>query len=325
MFSTLQIYKMIDNITMIKKTLSEIEKKNLIEKSRLECQTLNGLPYYDNRKTKNFNGGVYVKICTKNSLKITGSLHKYHSYLNSKSLTNYDSFTMRQAKETFEKLINNFGINPEKTNVTFFEVGINLKFDIDVKTILEKVHSIGQMEKLFLIEPKFKDSRQITTGTHRDYRIHFKMYDKIFEMKDSRQYRPNFDYNILRLETVHRRVEKTLLTDFIKMQYLIMLQNEFFNHWDRLNFYSDINAPKGTTRAKIELVRNIIYNGKNEVLKQYKSQYDNKALTKRQYYFAKAFIDDWDNQKNDFSLKNSQIVPIFKSSYNLEKQPITQK
>lgn len=315
---------MIDNITLIKKTLSDEEKKYIIEKSRLELKTLDGLPYYDNLKTKNFNGGIKIKICVRNILTVSGSLHKYNNYLNARTLTNFNSFTMQTAHQTFKKLFENFGIEPEAVYVSFFEIGINLKFDIDVITILDKVYSIGATDKKFIIDSYVRQKRQITTERHRDLRIVFKMYDKFFEMKDNRQPKPNIDYNILRIETVHRRVEKVLLSEFMTITYLTKLQNEFFNQWERINFYCDINAPKGTTKAKIDLVKNIIYNGTTEVLQEYKSQLDNEVITKRQYYFIKPFIDDWHNQKKEYSLKDTQIVPIFKSSYNNEKQLLTQ-
>ncbi|TDE01517.1 hypothetical protein [Flavobacterium sandaracinum] len=311
---------MIDNITMVKKSLSEREKTNIIKKSRLVSNSLNGLIYYDNRTTKNFTGGLFIQIDTRNKLKITGSIHKYHSHLESGYLTNFDSFTMVQAKGTFNRLITNTGIDPNDIEVTFFEVGINLKFDIDVKFVLEKVHSIGKMEKPFLIEPKFKESRQITTGTHRDFRVHFKMYDKLFEMQDSRKPIGNFKHHILRIETVHRRVEKLQLNQFLSNEYLKVIQSDFFNQWDGLNFYNDIEAPKGTQRSKIDLVRNIIYKGKITVLNNYKSQYENKALSKRQFYAIRDFIGKWEVIRTDFVVKNSKIVPIWNKSYNAEKQ-----
>jgi hypothetical protein len=307
---------------MVKRTLSEVEKRNIIKSSRLMCNSLNGLIYYDNRTTKNFNGGLFIKIDTNDKLQITGSLHKYFSYLKTGSLTNFDKFTMIQAKATFESIIINTGLVPDKVEITSFEIGINLKFDIDVKLILEKVHSIGKLEKIFLIEPKFKDGRQITTGTHRDFRVHFKMYDKVFEMLDARQKKTPTDLNIIRIETVHRRCEKLTLKDFLDLSNLKGLQNSFFGEWDELNFYNDIEAPKGTPRSKIDLVRNIIYNGKNEILKQYRNQFENSALSKRQFYTVKYFIDNWETNRLDFDIKHSQIVPFWKQSYNIEKQHV---
>lgn len=309
---------------MTKRTLSEVEKKNIIKSSRLVCNSLNGLIYYDNRTTKNFTGGLFIKIDSSNKLKVTGSLHKYFSYLENGSLTNFDSFNMNDVKTAFEKLILNTGINPDKVEITFFEIGLNVKLPIKAKLILEAIHSIGKhKEKLFLIDASYKDGRCLTTEKHRDYRIFFKMYDKVFEMLDKNHKRTPTGINIVRIETVHRRCEKLYLNDFFDMEFLHRLQNSFFNEWDKLNFYNDITAPKGTQRSKIDLIRNIVYKGENEVLKHYKAQYENNALTKRQFYSVRDFLDNWEAIRHEFEIKNSKIVPLWKDAYGIEKQIVT--
>lgn len=311
---------MIDNITMTKRTLSEVEKKNIIKSSRLVSNSLNGLIYYDNRNTKNFTGGIYIRIDPKDNLRINGSLQKYYSYLQNGGLTNFETFNMNQAKDTFTILVESIGVNPDRVCINFFEIGINIKLPIDTKMILEKVHSIGKMEKVFFIEPSYKDGRCITTEKHRDYRIFFKMYDKVFEMLDKNHKRTPTGENIIRIETVHRRCEKLYLNDFFDLEFLQQLQNSFFNEWDKLNFYNDITAPKGTQRSKIDLIRNIIYKGKNEVLKQYKTQYENNALTKRQFYSVRDFLENWEAIRHEFDIKNSKIVAFWKIAYNTERQ-----
>lgn len=309
---------------MTKRTLSEVEKKNIIKSSRLVCNSLNGLIYYDNRTTKNFTGGLFIKIDSSNKLKITGSLHKYFSYLENGSLTNYDSFTMYDVKVAFEKLISSTGINPDRVEITFFEIGLNVKLPIETKPVLEAIHSIGKhKEKPFLIDANHKEARQITTERHRDYRIYFKVYDKVFEMLDKHHKRTPTGINIIRIETVHRRCEKVYLIDFFDVKFLNRLQNSFFNEWDKLNFYNDIAVPKGTQRSKIDLIRNIIYKGKNEVLKQYKTQYENNALTKRQFYSVRDFLENWEIIRHEFDIKNSKIVPFWKNAYSIEKQVVT--
>ena len=308
---------------MIKRSLSEVEKKSIIKSSRLVCNSLNGLIYYDNRTTKNFTGGLFIKIDQTNKLKITGSLHKYFSYLENGALTNFDRFTMNDVKTTFEKLTVNIGVNPDKVEITFFEIGLNIKLPIESKFILEAIHSIGKYkEKIFLIDANHKEGSQITTQRHRDYRVYFKVYDKIFEMLDKHHTRTPPGINIVRIETVHRRCEKLNLKNFTDLEFFSRMQNSFFNEWDNLNFYNDIDAPKGTQRSKIDLIRNIIYKGKNEVLKQYKSQYENNALTKRQFYSVRDFIDNWEVVRQEFEIKNSKIVPFWLCSYETEKQGV---
>lgn len=139
-------------------------------------------------------------------------------------------------------------------------------------------------------------------------------------MMDKQHKRTPSGINIIRVETVHRRCEKVYLQNFLDFEFLQRLQNSFFNEWDNLNFYNDINAPKGTQRSKIDLIRNIIYKGKNEVLKQYKNQYENNALSKRQFYSVRDFLENWEAVRHEFDIKNSKIVPFWLQAYDSEKQ-----
>lgn len=312
---------MIDNIIMIKKNLSDVEIKQIVKTSRLLEQSVNGLKAYNNGTTKNFDGGFFIKIGTDKTLKITGSLHKYYSFLNTKSLTNFDSFTMHQAKETIIKMIENIGFEPENTNINFFEIGLNLAVNVEPKNILKSVYSIGNdaTEKLFFINAGYKQKRHINTITHRDFRTYHKMYDKIFEMNDRKKQPPN-DIKIIRIETAHRRVEKTLLLDFFKNENLQIIQNRFFSNWDKLNFYNDIDAPTGTHKSKIELAKEIIYKGKNEVLIKYLEQYNNNVLSIKMYYTIKRFIENWENEKFKYKSKKTEIFTYWETVYNTEKQ-----
>ncbi|PTD14378.1 hypothetical protein [Flavobacterium columnare] len=317
---------MIDNIVMVKRNLSDTEIKQIVKKSRLQEQSVNGFKHYDNRLTKNFNGGFFIKIGIDNTLKINGSLHKYYSFLQNKTLTNYDSFTMQQAKEAVISLINSIGFTPENTTITFYEIGLNIIVSENPKLFFEAIHSIGNFEnpKMFFINPKYKDGRMIVTEYHKDYRLYHKVYDKIFEMQDKRKVTPE-SLNIIRIETVHRRVERTMLIDFFKNDNLKQLQTKFFNEWDKISFEKDINAPNGTHTSKIDLAKNIIYNGKNTVLRKAHEQYKNGTLSLKKYYTIKKFIDNWETEKFNYVLKNKLIFTIWENLYNSEKEKLTLK
>ncbi|OAE92122.1 hypothetical protein [Flavobacterium psychrophilum] len=312
---------MIDNIIMIKKNLSDAEIKQIVKTSRLLEQSVNGLKAYNNGTTKNFDGGFFIKIETDKTLKITGSLHKYYSFLNTKSLTNFDSFTMHQAKETIIKMIENIGFEPENTNINYYEVGLNLAVNIEPKKILQNICSIGTIEntKEMFYNPKYKHKSIITTEFHRDFRVYHKAYDKIFEMNDKKK-QPPTDAKIIRIETTNRRVEKILLLDFFKNENLQIIQNRFFSNWDKLNFYNDIDAPIGTHKSKIELAKEIIYKGKNEVLIKYLEQYNNNVLSIKMYYTIKRFIENWENEKFKYKSKKTEIFTYWETVYNTEKQ-----
>ncbi len=312
---------MIDNIIIIKKQLADAEIKQIVKKSRLLEQSVNGLKAFNNGTTKNFDGGFFIKIGTDKTLKITGSLHKYYSFLNTKSLTNFDSFTMHKVKETIIKMIENIGFEPEKTNINYYEVGLNLVVNIEPKKIMQNVYSIGSIEneKELLYNLKYKNKSQLTTEFHRDFRVYHKMYDKVFEMNDKRKQPPN-DKKIIRIETAHRRVENTLLLDFFKNENLQIIQNRFFSNWDKLNFNNDIDAPTGTHKSKIELAKEIIYKGKKEVLIKYFEQYNNNVLSIKMYYTIKRFVKNWENEKFKYKSKKTEIFTYWEKVYYTEKQ-----
>lgn len=312
---------MIDNIVMIKNNLSETEIKSIVTKSRLLEQSVNGLKVYHNGKNKNLEGGFYIKISENKTLKITGSLHKYYTYLSQKKLNNFDSFTMQQAKETMNKLVIDKGFNIENTKVTFYEIGLNLVVDFEPSEILKNVKSIGTIEneKEFFYNPQYKKKTHKNTLTHRDFRIYHKMYDKVFEMQDKRKQPPS-ELKIIRIETAHRRVENTLLTNFLKDENLNLLQKKFFSYWHKLNFFNDVDAPKGTHKSKIELAKEIMHKGKVEVLNTYVNQYKNLVLSAKMYYSIKKFIDNWELDKHSFKVKKTDIFTYWQKVYNTEYQ-----
>ena len=292
---------MIDKIRFSKKNLSENEIRKIVLTSRLQSYDADGLKHYNNQRTKNFNGGMFIKIDTDKNLKIEGSLHKYKTFLKCKQLDNFDSFTMPQAKETILKLIQNIGLDIENVIVNFYEIGLNIITDVNPKELLKNIYSIGDFdkEKLFYINAKYKNESVITTQFHKDFRLVYKVYDKIFEMKDKQKLLPT-DKIIIRIETEHKRIENTLLIDFFTDEHLKRLQTSFFNHWDKLNFLIEIVAPKKTSISKIELAKVLYKKSKSEVLVEIYKQYKNNTMTIKVYYTLKRFIDNWENEKTKF-------------------------
>jgi len=317
---------MIDKIRFSKKNLSTVEIEKIIKISRLQSYDTNGLKHYNNQKTKNFNGGLYIKIGTDKALIIEGSLHKYNSFLKSKKLNNFDSFTMQEAKETLLKVIQNTGFSPDNVTVNFYEIGLNLIIDIDAIELLKNLYSIGDFdkEKIFYNDPKHKNQSQKITEHHKDFRVVFKAYDKIHEMTD-RKKKPLIEANIIRIETIHKRVEKTLLINFFTDANLQRLQKDFFNNWDKLNFLLEIIAPPRTNKNKIEFAKILYKKSQIEVLTQIYNEYKNNTLSIKSYYNLKRFIENWHIEKNNFKPTKSIICTKWENVYIIEKQKYNEK
>ncbi|MGR3790444.1 hypothetical protein ACUXZJ_05970 [Flavobacterium sp. TN-1] len=299
--------------------------KNIITKSRLTVHEKDGFRFYENGKIKDLEGGFYIGIDKNNTLKVEGSLHKYHSFLKTGKSSNFDSFTMHQAKETIFKLIENKGFEPLNMVVNHYEVGMNLNFDFDVIEILNNVHSIGEgiTEKKLYINPQYRKERVLTTERDNNKKVVFKTYDKLFEIKNKRGI-IRTDVNILRIESELRKVEKTYLLDFFTDTNLTKVRNVFFNKWDKLNFDFNIDAPKGTHKSKIELSKELMRYGIEPTRKKYNNLLKENAITIKIHRSIESFISNWNTNKYDYKIQNTLIYTIWAKCYSVEKQRNTQ-
>jgi hypothetical protein len=317
---------MIDKIRFSKKNLSDSEIKKVVAKNNLTIHYADGLAHWHNDKTKNFNGGLSIKIDKNRTLVIEGSLHKYSTYLKTKKLDNYNRFGMDEAKDTYNKMVSNLGFDPLNTSVALYEIGINILTEIEPKTVLKNILSIGSndKEKLFYIDPKYKNQSQKITEYHKDFRLVFKVYDKIHEMKDNKKEFPK-DTKIIRIETIQKRVEKTFLIDFFSDANLKRLQSHFFDNWDKLNFNVEIIAPPKTSFSKIEMAKKLYQQNKTEILEELLKEYKNNHLSVKIYYTLKRFIENWETEKINFILAKSAVLSYWEKVYNAEKQLYKQK
>lgn len=312
---------MIDKIRFSKKILLNREIDKIVKTSRLQSFDADGLKHYSNQKTKNFNGGFYIRIGKDKTLIVEGSLHKYNTFLQNKLLNNYDVFTMEQAKETLFKLIENTGIDINNVMVNFYEIGLNIISDIEPKELLKNVYSIGDLdkEKIFYIDHKYKNESQKITETHKNFRLVYKAYDKIHEMIDKKK-EPPINCKIIRIESIHKRVEKIPLNEFFEVANLKRVQKVFFNSWDKLNFIIEITAPKNTNLSKIELAKVLYKRSRSSVLSEILEQYKNNTMSIKIYYTLKRFIDNWETEKINFVPTKSIIFSKWETMYSAEKQ-----
>lgn len=291
---------MIDLITLTMNGLSENEVNHIVETNRLYTNTRNGRVFYDNMEAKNIRDRFYLRIETNKRLKLECSLHKYNTFLETGKYINFDLFTMSQAVETASQLTDNTGITPEKLNVYSFEIGMNLVMSKDCREYLDRMRAIGILDnkREFAPNQKYKDKRVIITPFHREIKKVYKAYDKAFEMNDKKRIEHPKNVNILRIETVYRRVEKMPFTKFFTIDYLGNLIKTFERDWRSLEFDIELSTPKGTTGAKIELCKSLIKRGKEAVLQESKHRNKSGLITDKQYRTIREFIThEWDSFK----------------------------
>lgn len=307
---------MFDLITIVTPPLTDDKIDYIVWRNGLQTNSRDGAVFYDNIDTKNLKQqkGIYVKIETNKRLKAEGSLHKYHNEISGNERNNYNMFSMSQAKTTIDSLLYDKGICIEDARVYNYEIGLNLNLSKDCRTFLDKIKSIGSVgnEKRLWNNPKFKNERMKVTEFHTNIRKYFKVYDKVFESMDKKR-KVIPEGNILRIETVHRRLSNCSVIDFFTPDNLHKMVEAFFRDWRTIQFEQDVITPKGFGRAKQHLCLEIMNIGRDEVLKQAKARYGNGSLSDWEYRNIREFVNkEWDEVKKHITFIQSEEEKEFR-------------
>ena len=307
---------MIDLITLVKPDLTDVEISSIVEKNGLQTNSSDGVVFYDNISTKNLaqQKGVYIRIETNQKLKMESSLHKYFNEISGNERTNYNLFSMSEARKSIRHLLSEKDIGIDNLRVYNYEIGLNLDVSRDCRLYLDKMKSIGTTgnEKLLYVNARYKDERMKTTVFHKHTRKYFKVYDKVFESMD-RKRKDIPCHQILRIETVNRRLDNCFVTDFFSPDNLKRLVESFFRDWLSIQFEQDIITPKGTGRARRHLCQDIMDKGKDAVLIQAKERHTNGSLSDWEYRNIREFvIQDWDTVKKSIVFIQSEEEKEFR-------------
>ncbi|WP_407509142.1 hypothetical protein [Elizabethkingia anophelis] len=317
---------MLDKIHLTKKNISDSECCQIIVKSKLRKHYLNGKAYFDNKDTKDFNGGFYIKIDVRGALKIVGSVHKFSNFLKTGLLDNYNTFTISEAKETLYNVLDYYGISADGLMVHLFELGANIPVKIPPAELLEQLESIGS--KKFYFNPIYKNESVKTTDLHRDFRVVYKVYDKLHELHEKKRRPPENAINLIRLETTYRRVQKTEISDFLTIGNLQKLQAKFISDFMKLNFSPFIiyTGSEKTAQYKIELARLIVSVGTIKALEICKERFLIGEITPKQYKTQRMFVNYWfKSHMKNYKTEKPKFSPSWDCSLISEFQKITEK
>lgn len=312
---------MIDLITMIKTNVPENEVSQMVERAKLQECTRNGKLYYETSLQQRNKEHMFIRIGTNNKLKIECSLHKLFEQTTTGHYTNYGVFTLEQAKQTAIDSLAEKRIAPGDIRVYNYEIGVNLYMSEDCREYMNRMETIGIHEdkKTLYVNPKYKDQRVRTTVFHKYIRKHFKVYDKGFEARDKRR-NDVPDQNILRLETVYRRVENMTLDEFFSPENIAKIRDRFFRDWRTVQFKREIQAPKGTGEKKKHLCETILKVGTETTLSQAREKYNAGTLTEREFRTIREFIvNEWDKVKNNVRFVASEPEKEYRERLNQAK------
>lgn len=318
---------MIDLITLIDRGLTDEEIKHIIETNNLQTNTKSGKPYYDNMNTKNRYDKFYIRIESNRNMKLMVSLHKYRNYLTKGEYTNYDLFNMDEVSETAKAIGTATGLQMEDLSVYGYEIGMNLYLSKDCRSYLDKIETIGILDakKEFFVNPKYKNERLKTTYFYREMRKVFKVYDKNFEMTEKKRTENTGHTNILRIETVFNRLEKMPMVKFLSPENIQKMTDQFLRDWRQIGFDSDLSVPKGTSFSKLNLCKEILRHGTDEVLTAARLRHKQGNLTEKQFRTIREFIiNDWDTFKQTIkkvqSIEEQEFRKLFLNTIDIVKQ-----
>jgi hypothetical protein len=285
--------------------LTDIEIASIIERNGLQRNSQAGKVYYDNQKIKNLSqqNGILIRIGTAGNLKMEGSLHKYRNEIAGDGRYNYNLFTMSSAKDAVYRLLREKGIGAPSLRLTNYEIGVNLHVTKDCRAYLDRMTGIGVLgnKKDIIVNPRYGDKRERVTEFPDRVRKYYKAYDKGYESREKKR-KTLPGGNILRIETVNRRLDNCFLVDFFAAENLRKLIDIFFRDWRTLRFERDIVTPKGTGRARQRLCMDIMNKGKDAVWERAKEQHANGSLSEWEYRNIREFIcREWDTMKSSVS------------------------
>lgn len=312
---------MLDKITLINNNIPDETKTQIIDKNNLQKSVIHGVEIWDNKRVKNFTGGILIQI-RKNAIKVEGSVHKFWEWIHGGALENYTLFTMIDCRKALNLLLEHYALQGLDFLVKTYEIGLNVYTGSTAPLeILDKVQSIGILDgkqRKIYINPKYRKERFLTSEMSKDNVLVFRIYDKNYERTDKG--RKNEIPNCIRIETLRTRQKNILFSEFIQPHNLTSLQNKFFSEWNLLNFEKGITAPKGTHQTKKDLAKSIILHGKNKVLQDLEDK--RPTLTPKIYRSLKEFINNWETIKYDYILIDSPIMPKWATLYNIAYQQV---
>ena len=306
---------MLDKLTLKIYIYTEVEAENFAKKNNLKSWKSGNTTIYQSQENYKFTG-IDIRI-KDNKAKITCSLHKLYYLWYYGKLDNSGIFTMTQARNTFFALCDKIGIDPARTRITYYEIGLNIVTENDPLQYIDLIKSIsiGQdaVDNLeFYNDANFRKNRQKTTEKSTTLKRYFKVYDKGFEMANKK--RELASENILRVETVRRR-QDIPVNKFFEPPNIKRLASAFFDEWTTVKFEREIAAPKGTKESEKKRAKNILLLGREYYLQKSKKDFAAGKITEKQDRTNREFIRDWNANKHKYKQLPSDHETEFKGKF----------
>lgn len=304
---------MFDLIKLRIDNLPEHKFEQVVIDNKLQTNSKAGVIYYDNDRTQNIIDGFYMKVTPKiGRIDINCSLHKFWNWKHIHKQVNHNIFTMNDAIGVIKILSEVTGVDVWTMRVTYYEIGLNIYLTNNCSQYMDLMQTIGTFDKkkTLYVNPKYKGETVLITEFYNLIKRVYKVYDKVAEMQNKNQ-SVSDGVNIMRIETIRKRIENVLVDELFKPPNLLRLTDSFLSDWRTLQFDNCLNVPKGTHQWKVDLCKDILRNGLESAL----NNVDQKGRTPKQIRLSREFIKyDW----NDFK----KSVKVIQSPQELEYRKV---
>ena len=282
---------MFDKI-IIKARIDVEDIDTIVLRNYLEQCTEGDELFYKSTAYANFDG-CFIEV-RGNQLKCKCSINKLYEKEQSGKLDNSKPMTFRNAVRTINALLNKLCVKPERTVVTYYEVGVTMKMPRPATEYISLCEEAAG--RIMWNDANYPVDRQKTTEKSKYYRKVLKIYDKTFEgISKGRK----VDHNVLRVETVYKHQQVPLL-ELISNETMAKIGRVFYNDWNAARFVRDIEPCGGIKMSQIDKARELLRLGVDRYREKYKAMYQEGKLTKKQWETIRNFASSWHHEKDRY-------------------------
>lgn len=314
---------MFDLIKLRMINLAPADVQNIVDRNHLQTNTRGNTVYYDNSNVRNVRS-FYISVTAAGNLRIEGSLHKFWNYRRTGRNTNHDLFTMSDAVAALALAGETIGIDIYAMQVKYYEIGLNLYTPRPPIEYMREMQTIGtgtNIKRLY-INPRYGNQAVEITEFYDRIKIVYKAYDKRQEMRAKRR-EDVPDFEILRIESIRKRVEKTTVRDLIAPGSIDKLTRQFLREWRSVTMRRIVRPPSGTHETRLMVYQSIVWNGLDAAREAYESLYQAGQLTRTRIRTIRDICDRWPDIRKNISLLQTeneiQYRSILLKSHDLAK------
>lgn len=306
---------MFDRVELRARIDFDADAVDIIDRNHLEACIKGPITFWASTEWGKFDG-INMKLNTNGLVHISCSLHKlWRKWREDGKLDNSRMFTITDGIQSIGLLEQITGISMKDAEVLYFEIGMSMQMEKQGDAYISMIDSVdcAKGAKDMYIDANFAKDTQKTSLKTKDMRKVLKIYDKTHEAED--RGRAGVDANMLRVETIYKR-QRIKMRDFVRRAWIDPYAMRFRNDWISLRFHQIMRAAPGMKASQIEKARVIKGGGLDAYLANGRRQYQDGAITKKQWETMRTFARSWPELEKNFEMVPTAEEKEYKSKFD---------